>query len=571
MPNADQRDIEWILHRDFPEETIPSIGGGSWVTIHQGGSNDYGIDCLLAPSDRVAEMLSEHERTLRETNWQPAALKEETGHTYCRFGTDDGLEPLVYVREYRGVRPVHLELSEEFRHFHNLYFDATKGEFLMGLEDGTEEVVGKIDARSCELRLRQLRQFLAIKRMHLVVHFWSWRESAIPVEELPQDELRGEFRDALTNYSYEASPYSRSSDPRVRTLSRVIGKKVVPPLRLERCGIWPFEDEPTYESFIIGTDDEGRPVEQTCARERLADASGANPGAPIDLRPVFFRKGVMTKYLANPKRYTVQDGWLRCLSCWTMRIDNNHQDYVVVALRDLGSLPRSEQTYWQSHNVAPDGSGVSEVNYRRNYLGLWTDAQAPDLVFKAAYERAGEAWMTRHGWLLFRELPEGDEHCLAALHQVTLDDHAEFDRQVANLTKVLVDAINEAELGRRLPDKVKVEKGITKLQRFLNNEGLSDVDSHIEFLRDLWGVRSTGVAHLKGEKYDKVASRLSIGDTGLPKAFDNLLARGSALLDWLREWCEAKQAHACLDADSRRETGLGPGPPQEEQRGVPVR
>ncbi len=541
MSNVAQRDVDWILHRDFREEMIPSIGDGLTVTVHLGGSDDYGIDCLLAPSERVAEMLVEHERVIREANWRPAALKEEKCHTYCRFGTDDGLEPLVYVREYGGVRPVHLELSEEFRHFHNLYFDSDKGVFLKVLEDGTEEVVVLIDARSCKLRLRELRQFLAIKRMHLVIHFWSWRESVIPVEELPQDELREEFKDALTNYSYEARPHSRSSDPRVRVLSWVIGKKVVPPLPLERCGISPYEDEASYESFIIGTDREGRVIEHTCAPDKLPDASGANPDASIDLTQVFFRKDVLNRYFANPKKYAVQDGWLRCLSLWTMRIDNNHADYVVVALRDLGSLPLSEQTYWRSHNVQPDGSVVSEVNYRRNFLGLWTDAQAPDLVFKAAYQRTGEAWMKRHGWPLFRELPEGDKHCMSALHQVTLDDYAEFDRQVANLAKVLVDAINEAELGRRLPDKGEDEKGITKIQRLLKNEGLADVDSHVQFLRDLQAVRSNGVAHLKGEKYYKVASRLCIGTTGLPASFDELLTRGTTLLGWLREWCEAKQ------------------------------
>lgn len=538
MSDAVQRDVDWTLHREFRKETIPSIGVGPSVTVHLGGSDDYGIDCLLVPSDRVAEMLAEHERVLRET-WRPAALKEENGHTYCRFGTDDGLEPLVHVREYGGVRPVHLELAEEFRHFHNLYFDATTGEFLKGLEDGTEEVVGRIDARRCELRPREVRQFLAIKRMHLVIHFWSWRESALPVADLPQDELREDFRDALTNYSYEARPHSRSSDSRVRTLSRVIGKKAVPPLPLEKCGIWPFEDEPTYESFIVGTDEEGKAVEHTCDPERLRDGSGANPGAPIDLTPVFFRRDVMTRYFANPRKYVVQDGWLRCLSLWTMKIDNNHPDYIVVSLRDLALLPRSEQTYWRSHNVAPDDSGVSEVNYRRNFLGLWTNAQAPDLVFKAAYERAGEAWMAHHGWPLFRELAEGDKHCMAGLHQLTVDDHAAFDRQVANLTKVLIDAINEAEVDKRLPHKVKEERGISKLQRFLESEGLPDLESRIGFLRDLQDVRSAGVAHLKGERYDKVAASLGIGASGLPNAFDKLLARGTAFLHWLREWCEA--------------------------------
>ncbi len=42
--------------------------------------------------------------------------------SYHRFGDDDGVEPLVVLRDFHGVLPTFLELSEEYRHFHNLFF-----------------------------------------------------------------------------------------------------------------------------------------------------------------------------------------------------------------------------------------------------------------------------------------------------------------------------------------------------------------------------------------------------------------------------------------------------------------
>jgi aspartyl-tRNA(Asn)/glutamyl-tRNA(Gln) amidotransferase subunit A len=47
------------------------------------------------------------------------------------------------------------------------------------------------------------------------------------------------------------------------------------------------------------------------------------------LTPVFFRRAVLAKYLAEPERYEVGDGDLRCSGFWSLRMDNDHPQHVV--------------------------------------------------------------------------------------------------------------------------------------------------------------------------------------------------------------------------------------------------
>ena len=323
-------------------------------------------------------------------------------------------------------------------------------------------------------------------------------------------------------------------------VSKTIGKKLVRPLALESCGIWPYEVAETYESFVIGTDEDGGNVGHTCDPDALADYFGKNLGAPHYLTPVFFRRSVLTRYFANPSKYAIMDGRLRCASLWSLKIDNNHEDLVCVALGDLGrELPAGERPHWRAHNVPPEGAGISEVNFRRNYLGEWTDAEAPDLAFKATYERLHEPWAARFGWRLFRPLHEADAHCFGALRRLLAEEQAEFDDQVKNLTKLLVDALNDEAIQSALPSKVKDEKSIGKLARWLTQEEHPNAADHIEFLRDLQAIRSRGAAHGKGSGYKQLLQRLGFEGRPLAAVFDEILARATRMLDELRKWAEA--------------------------------
>lgn len=43
---------------------------------------------------------------------------------YDVHGNDHGYQPIVLERSFYGMKPQHKEISEEFRLFHNLYFDS---------------------------------------------------------------------------------------------------------------------------------------------------------------------------------------------------------------------------------------------------------------------------------------------------------------------------------------------------------------------------------------------------------------------------------------------------------------
>jgi len=534
-----QSELDKLLQRDWREEHIPRMGTEPFVTVcATTEDHSSGVFSVLVPNDAVTQVLQEYQWDVRfGEGGHQVCQDDEEGHTYSRFSAEHRIEQIVHVRSFGDVRTEHLELAEEYRLFHNLYLDAPNGEFQSILADGTEQLAGRIGPALCEIRTRQLRQYLAIRRMHLAIYFWSNRYSPIALTDVPGGEIDEMCKADLTIYRFSVSDWSRERDPRKRTFSRLVGKKLIAPLELDRCGIWPYEDKPAHETFLIGADKDGVPVEHTCDPSRLVGGPWPDGDGPHFLTHVFFQKGVLGKYSANPKLYNLRDGALHCASLWSLKLDNNHPTHVVAYLGDLGQIPYSEQKHWRSHNVPPDDLRPSEVSIARNIRGEWTNPQAPDLVLKLEYHLQREAWRRRYDWHLLRELGEGDAHCLAGLREVTIDDHAEFDKQVLNLTKLLVDAINEGELGKHI-SKVKDEKGISKLRRYLESLGLPDIATHFGFLRDLQDVRSGAAAHWKGENFEKVAAKLGFEEKGLPKVFEELLGRGTAFLRWLRAWCE---------------------------------
>src|SRR5207248_6007843 len=139
---------------------------------------------------------------------------------------------------------------------------------------------------------------------------------------------------------------------RRRWFSRLVGKRLLSPPPIDHCGLWPYEASQQYETFAIGVDEMGRPVEYSANPDGLANYFGANPQAPQYVTPVTFRKDVLEKYYRSPSKYSVEDGYLRRGGFWGIRIDNENPEQVIVMLGDVGrDLPFAEQKYWKSFNL----------------------------------------------------------------------------------------------------------------------------------------------------------------------------------------------------------------------------
>ncbi len=164
---------DFLLQRDRRDLWLPRLGTELWFTAYDNfdsADENGGIYCALIPDSFVDQALSRASWDLSKGDGLPGHIvRFDQGReiaTYHRFGDDHGIEPFVFLRTFHGIRDSHLELSEEFRHFHNLFFDGINRQFLKLQDDGTEEVVVRLQEDRIDMRIREVRQFLAIKRMH---------------------------------------------------------------------------------------------------------------------------------------------------------------------------------------------------------------------------------------------------------------------------------------------------------------------------------------------------------------------------------------------------------------------
>lgn len=531
-----------ILFRDWMDYIQKKVGQEQWVTVYCSNRGDWGATYFfsaLIPNSKVGEALNNESWDLRIGNGMPGCTESYFGPgvenqiTYLRFGNDDGIEPLIHCREFHGIKKNYVEVSEEFRLFHNLYYDKSYNKFVKIDESGAEEDVILIEEDRVQIKLKPLKQFLAIKEMHLAIFFSIDRYSDKTLANLGLKESRKVVKEGNLHYfCYINEPGVSFKDDKP-TLSRLEGKKLIPGMPKEKSGIWPFEEEEDYEDFIIGTDENGNPKLYTCDEDKLSNYFGKNPQAPHYLTPVYFRRDVLTKYYSKPEMYSVEDGYLRCGGLWGLQLDNNHGKYVIVFLGDLGrDLPAAERGYWKSYNIPPDGT-ISDVNWKRNFKGEFTDPEKADLVFKYQFNIFQEKWVKKYGWPLFKSLSEDDEHNFKVLRVPVSNDQSEFDQQSMALTKVIVDSLNEEEIKAQIKGTVpKDVKGISKLSLWFQEKGLTGSELHIKFLRSLQGLRN-GAGHRKGEAYQRGATYFHLGERPLAMVFEDILKQATDFLEYL--------------------------------------
>ena len=162
------------------------------------------ILCALVPSSQIEKVLSRSDRNWEHCKGIPTGVVYGTGNEghckYLRYGTDTGTEPLIIERNFYNRRPDYREISEEFRHFHNLYHNKKKdiSEYIKIEDDGNEYPVAIAEPHQIQIRLKESLQFAAIKEMHLAIYF-DYREFSGYSEE----ELGLNVNDEADNFMQE--------------------------------------------------------------------------------------------------------------------------------------------------------------------------------------------------------------------------------------------------------------------------------------------------------------------------------------------------------------------------------
>ncbi len=512
---------------------IDELGCGDWTILYEYHDATESTRCTysaLLSSAQVANALNQNGWGLSIGHGVPGfSTRYDDGvevTTYDRFGMS-GVEPILYVRDFHGIKPRQFDLSEEFRLFHNLYHDRRNDRYIHVDDRGNEVVAAEVTPARVRVLTRLLRQYMAARQLALALLFDHRAKAGVDVGVAKSTIPSTKVATADRCYSLHVGEIDN------RPFSRLIGKKIIMPPPVTQSGVWPYQSERTekHAEFIIDAAEDGSPIMHSCDPDALANYFGANEDAPHYLTPVWFTRTVLARYYDDPNKFSVKDGYLRCGSLWGIQIDNNLPDHVVVYLGDLGrDLEYQEQLYWKTFNVTPGGRQPSETNFRRSFLAQFADPSAPDLMFKQIYTQLIEAWTETFGWPIFRPLHEGDAHIVKQLRVPISESLGEFESQLLFLVKLLIDSLNDAELATALGGALPDEKSISKLKRYLDGQKYPYAVRDIGLLRTLQDLRSSGAAHGKGARFDKL--RMSLGlDRNSPRdVFRDLLVAVNQML-----------------------------------------
>ena len=411
---------------------------------------------------------------------------------------EEEIEPLIHIRCFElGNYPSYIEISEEFRHYFNLY-EKHRGInkiFLSADESSNSIEVVKITDKSfkdreVKIKKKYLNEFLYVKKMYLCIQFDNIRW----VTKALDREITESFCSKSGDYLYSLNSGIE------KTFIKFTGRKFIP---YKKVDLLHYEQEIKYEEFSF-IDTNGEEQSWTCEESNLANYFGKNPEAPNYLTPVSFRKDVLKKYYDKPQQYSVKDGCLICKGAWSMQADIQ-DDRVVVFLGDLSKLPYSEQNYWKSYNVTEEAK-ISQVNFERSFECKWTETDRPDFFLKKHYKIFNRKWKEKYGWPFFKPLSDEDKYCFDALRIPLNEEQSEFDNQILYLVKIFIESINTKEMKKEFSTECnKNSQSIDVLKMFLKSKNIKDfqITQMTEFLKNLQKLRSKGSAHRKDKDYEK--------------------------------------------------------------------
>ena len=423
--------------------------------------------------------------------------------------------------------------------FHSLYHDRETDTYIKIDDAGNEETVAVVKPDEVKIRLKEIRQFLAIKEMYLSMLFEFNEYSKYSLQELGLSEVEPELkRDELMYWRHGYSGDTYRYKEGFRSDSRLRGRKLIKPLPKSKSGFGDFAERPKYAEFIVDVDENGDEVSHTCNPYKLGDYPGENSDVAWKLTPVHFRKRVLDKYYNEPSKYSVSDSMVRC-GMWGMKIDNHDPDKVCVFLDELGiSLPYEEQLHWRANNIPPVG-GMSETFFRRMVKGERANSDQPDLLFKQGYEQLRKACDEHLGWQLLKSLDSGDEYRLKRLRVPTVDEESHFKDSVLDLANLLIERLNEKRLEDLIPVKAReeIKRGINRLEYVLDSRKVKGAEKHIIFLRCLWDLRNTrGGSHpefLDDSRYKRASMHFDLENLDRQEAFAKILEEAVQFLDFL--------------------------------------
>lgn len=476
-------DKEYFLMQDRLKQIKTSFIEAGWITIYE-STEDDDVYCYLVDNSKIDVCKSKTSWDIMPSNeGKPSIItstyKGESKTTYQSYA-DEGFEPFIFKKDFyfHTGNEQYVDISEEFVLYFNLYEQVESKQkrtyfFIDELGDLNEVI--RIEPKKIKIKLKYLKEYIAVRQLHFVLCFDFMRIGEIDLEANEIELLDKYLKENDFIYRRLISPLDDQAQ------SWILGKKII---RFDSSKTNSFRfnsDDKVYEKFKTGYDENGDFVYQDCSKT-----------IEKHFALTYFKKEVLNKYYNEPQKYEV-NGWHVKSKFFNLKIDNNNEDYVAVFLVELGYLPHKEQLHWKHHNIDPQ-KGISHAYYQTMIEGNWVDhPETPDLFFKHKYEQFNNKWESKFGWRLYKPLAKEDEHILTSLHIPTSNNVKAFREQILSISKLILDRLNEAKIGECITLE-KGDRGITKFEKFLEMKQIK-VPDMIEFLRNLWDLRSGLLAH----------------------------------------------------------------------------
>ena len=491
-----------------------------WVTVARFDSFNE-CDCRYLFSALASNNQTTRAHLFSECEWDVHA--DDFGYPYFSDTDERGfslgnsvsigdniIESFMIFRTFHSLFPDTFEPIQNFILYHKLIHDREKASYVEPIS--TDPVIRYINSKYVQIKIEHLKDYLAARKMILVRFHAHQRQVARPITEIigkPNDSRMVKNDSRL----YMANIYAVGG----KTHSRLFGKDIITPYNEPRHRDYLFLTKKYYKyaNFIWKVDDDGNPVEDSCAWEQ----------APSDfLRPIYFKKDVLRKYYDNPRIYEVTDGIIAHLDLWSIPYGQNEHGLVTVWLGDLGHIPYKEQLHWKQYNVTPEGS-IGGAFYKRQLMAEFAESDDPVHIIIQLREQINRKFQKTFGFPLFRELSEDDHYVLSTLHSLTTNEQKEFDEQILYLAKGFIDSLDKKSLKSKthwIPKDSNDNTTFNYLEHFLHESTSlepSDISRLIIIFRTIQALRSLSAAHIKSVKYNTYLTNVGLDTFGLQKRF----------------------------------------------------
>ncbi len=275
-------------------------GNEQWIQVageRKLNNSDASFWCCLFQIEYLDDIMSTSEWDASYSDGYPGFIPSMEGTVFQRFIIHkDYVEPILFYREFYGVKKNYVEISEEFRLLNNMYFDQQNNSYYAVLDSGNcEEAIRILENDTVYINIKYLKRFASAKQMGILLFFDIRYETPGLLSDNNLTKIDKEHKDTTLVYKIFGNEERTFQQ---YTFSRLLGKKALLPPPIIECGYFPYEKKRTYVEFIIWHDENGCEVTFTSYPDKLSNYFGANSDAPNYMTLVFLKERFLINILS---------------------------------------------------------------------------------------------------------------------------------------------------------------------------------------------------------------------------------------------------------------------------------